>query len=346
MNFENIHLAGVGTYLPPAVTTEHAVRTGRYDEEAREASGLESVAVEESLSAVDMAVRAARTAIGRSGHRPEDFRGLIHSSTYYQGPEGWSPAHYVLLHTLDRPVSAFHVQHGCLGLLAGLQTAALHLGASADPDAAMLLTAADNFATPLVDRWRSSSMFVLADAGSSLVVSRRGGFARLLAMDFVSQPGMEAMHRGNEPLLPPQAPVHRVMDFETRLEHWRLKWAEGGAIPLGDFGELIADSVQRTLASAGSSLDQVARIVHNGFNRDPLSVFLLDPLDLRAERGTWEFNRRIGHASVSDFALGLEHLWSSGQVRTGDQVLMLGFTTGMEAACALLEITAEPGGTG
>lgn len=342
MNFDGIYLAGVGTHLPPSVTTEEAVRTGRYTEEAREASGLESVAVETSLPAVDMAVRAARTAVARSGHRAQDFLGLLHSSTYYQGPEGWSPAHYILLNTLDRPISAHHVQHGCLGALAGLQTAALRLAASSDPDAAMLLTAADNFETPLVDRWRSSSMFVLADAGSSLVVSRRGGFARLLAMDFVSQPGMEAMHRGAEPLLPPQVPVSRVMDFDARLEHWRLKWAEGGAIPLGDFGELIADSVQRTLAAADSSLERVTRIVHNGFNRDPLSVFLLDPLGLSADRGTWELNRRIGHASVSDFALGLEHLWNTGQVRPGDQVLMLGFTTGMEAACALLEITSGP----
>ncbi len=207
----------------------------------------------------------------------------------------------------------------------------------------MLLTAADNFSTPLVGRWTSSSMFVLADSGSSLVVSRRGGFARLLAMDFVSQPDMEAMHRGTDPLFPPQVPVERVMDFEGRLESWRHQWAEGGAIPLADFGELIATSVERALRTAGTSLDRIARVVHNGFNQDPLGVFLLDPLGLDAGRGTWELNRRIGHASVSDFAIGLEHLWTTGQVGPGDQVLVLGFTTGMEAACAVLEITGAPG---
>ncbi|MFF3767059.1 ketoacyl-ACP synthase III family protein [Streptomyces sp. NPDC001922] len=343
MKFEDTYLAGVGTYLPRTVTTEHAVEEGWYTKEAREASGLEAVAVEDVLPAVDMAAHAARTAIERSGHTADDFRGLLHSNSYYQGPEGWSPAHYVLGHTLNRPVSAFHVQHGCLGLLAALESAALRLAAGGEPDAAMLLTAADNFSTPLVDRWTSSSMFVLADSGSSLVVSRRGGFARLLAMDFVSQPGMEAMHRGDDPLFPPQEPVRRVMDFEGRLESWRERWAEGGSIPLADFGELIAATVERTLDAAGTSLDRIARVVHNGFNQDPLGVFLLDPLGLDVSHGTWDLNRRIGHASVSDFAIGLEHLWSTGEVVPGDQVLVLGFTTGMEAACALLEITARPG---
>ncbi|MFD5751120.1 ketoacyl-ACP synthase III family protein [Streptomyces sp. NPDC127033] len=346
MRFDDIHLAGVGTYVPPVVPVEEAIEAGRYTAEARDASGLESVAVESTLPAVDMAVRAARTAVARSGHRPEDFLGLLHSGTYYQGPDGWSPAHYVLLGALDRPVSAFHVQHGCLGLLASLQTAALRLGTSADPDAAMLLTAADNFSTPLVDRWGSSSMFVLADSGSSLVVSRRGGFARLVALNFVSQPAMEAMHRGTDPLFPPQVPVENAMDFEGRLESWRLKWAEGGAIPLADFGELISATVDSTLEEAGTSLDRVTRVVHNGFNRDPLGVFLLDPLGLDADRGTWRLNRRIGHASVSDYAIGLEHLWTTGQVVPGDRVLVLGFTTGMETACAVLEITAKPTGDG
>ncbi|WP_077801580.1 ketoacyl-ACP synthase III family protein [Streptomyces sp. JHA26] len=343
MKFEDIYLAGVGTYVPSAVTTECAVKEGWYTDDARKASGLESVAVEDSLPAVDMAVLAARTAVERSGHTADDFRGLLHTSTYYQGPAGWSPAHYVLAGTLDRPVSAFHVQHGCLGLLAALESAALRLAAGGERDAAMLLTAADNFNTPLVGRWTSSSMFVLADAGSSAVVSRRGGFARLLAMDFVSQPGMEAMHRGDEPLFPPAEPVWRAMDFEGRLESWRDQWAAGGAIPLADFGELIAATVERTLKAAGTSLDRMARVVHNGFNREPLSVFLLDPLGLDASRGTWDLNRTIGHASVSDFLIGLEHLWRTGQVVPGDQVLVLGFTTGMEAACAVLEITAAPG---
>ncbi|MFD8462309.1 ketoacyl-ACP synthase III family protein [Streptomyces antimycoticus] len=342
MKFEDTYVAGVGTYVPRALTTEFAVKEGWYTDEARTASGLESVAVEDALPAVDMAVLAARTAVERSGHSADDFCGLLHSSTYYQGPDGWSPAHYVLRNTLDRPVSAFHVQHGCLGLLAALESAALRLEAGGGRDAAMLLTAADNFNTPLVGRWTSSSMFVLADAGSSLVVSRRGGFARLLAMDFVSQPGIEAMHRGDEPLFPPAEPVRHAMDFEGRLESWREQWAEGGAIPLADFGELITATVERTLAAAGTSLGRVARVVHNGFNQDPLGVFLLDPLGVDVSRGTWQLNRTIGHASVSDFAIGLEHLWRTGQVVPGDQVLVLGFTTGMEAACAVLEITAAP----
>ena len=59
-------------------------------------------------------------------------------------------------------------------------------------------------------------------------------------------------------------------------------------------------------------------------------------------RSTWELSRTIGHTGVADLFIGLEHLWTTGQVTPGDHVMLIGAATGMEAGCAVVEITASP----
>ncbi|MFJ7997195.1 ketoacyl-ACP synthase III family protein [Streptomyces sp. NPDC096310] len=341
MKVENVYLAGVGTYIPALMPLEQAVESGAFGADEYKDSGMESVSVEDTLSAPDMAVRAAETAIRRSGHSPDDFAALLHSNTFLQGPDGWSPAHYILLHTLDRPITATVIQQGCNGVLTSLEMAAHRLIAAPEKDA-VLLTAADNFNTPLVDRFHSSALFLLADGASSLVVSRRGGFAKVLAIRSVSDPKLEWRHRTDDSLLPPREPVGRLLDFETRVKYWQRKWADGAKPPGGNFIDLLSVVAERTLAEAGLSLDDVARVTHVGFNEDPLHALYFEPLGIDAARGTWEQSRRIGHAGMSDVVIGLEHLWLTGQVVPGDKVLMVGTTPGMEVGCAVVEITQGP----
>ncbi len=342
MKVENIHLAGVGTYLPQLVPTEHAVKAGWYDADEREASGIESVAVEDTVSAPDMAVHAARAALHRCGYESDDFAALLHANTYHQGPDGWSSPHYVLLNTLDRPIPAMEIRQGCLGMLAALETAACRLTAAAGKDA-VLLTTGDNFSTPKVNRWKSSRLFLFADAGSSLVVSRRPGFARVLAVGSLSDPRMEALHRGGEKLLPPSITEGVPLDFDSRIQYWRKQWANGVKPPVGHFGDQVARIAQLTLAEAGVTMDRIRRVCHVGFNAEPLETMFLEPLGVDADRGIWEHSRRIGHTGVSDFVIGLEQLWLDGEVEPGDHVMLIGAATGMEAGCAVLEITAAPG---
>ncbi|MFY1634933.1 ketoacyl-ACP synthase III family protein [Solwaraspora sp. WMMB335] len=341
MKVKDLYLAGIGGYLPGSVSTALAVEKGWYDEQRRLASKMESVAVEETVPAPDMAVRAANTALHRSGHTPEEIGTLLHSNTYHQGPDGWSAPHYVLRNTIDRPVQAMEIRQGCLGMLAGLEVGACRLIAGA-PEPAVLLTTGDNFSTPLVDRWNASGLFLFADAGAAVVLSRRPGFARLLAIGSLSEPSMEALHRGDEPLLPPSVTLGRALDFDSRLRYWRSQWAAGVKPPIADFGARVADIADRTLDEAGIGMSQVRRVCHIGFNWDPLHAMFLEPLGIDADRGVWDFSRTVGHTGVADLVLGLDYLWSGGHVVPGDHVLLIGAATGMEAGCAVLQITESP----
>jgi 3-oxoacyl-[acyl-carrier-protein] synthase-3 len=334
---ENLYLAGIGSVVPDRVSTEYAVAHGWYDEARRSAAGIISVAVSESTPAPDMAIAAARTAIERSGHGADDFGILLHSYTHHQGPDGWSAAHYILRNTLDRPVPAVEIRQACLGMLAAVEAAANRLLSNTSHPAA-LVTAADNFSTPLVDRWRSSSAFVLADSASALVVSTVGGFARVLALGSMSDSRMEVLDRGNEPLFPPGVTLGRSLDFEERREYMRQQWAKGIAPPIGHFGDTVAAVTEQTLKEAGLTIEEIARVAHPGFNWDGLETIFLDPLGIDGDRGVWDYIRRVGHASATEVFLGLEHLWTTGQVVPGDRVLLVGAGAGASAGCAVVEI--------
>lgn len=180
-------------------------------------------------------------------------------------------------------------------MLAALELAAHRL--IADPSRpAVLITAADNFGTPMVDRWRASGLFLLADGAAAAVVSSDGGFARVLAAGSLSNPEMEEFNRGGEVLFPPPVTLGQPLNLEARRQYWRDQWAKGVLPPMGNLGELVADVAERTLEEAGVAMDQVRRVVHIGFSKGPLDDTFLDPLDIDGDRGVWEFTCRTGHA--------------------------------------------------
>ncbi|WP_156754444.1 ketoacyl-ACP synthase III family protein [Actinokineospora pegani] len=341
MRVDDVHLAAVGTFLPPAVTTAHAVEQGWYAEADRAAAGFESVLVAGDLPAPDMAVSAARAAIARSGLAADDFAALLHATTYHQGPDGWSAPHYVLRETVDRPISAVELRQGCVGMIAALELAAHRLTAERGADA-VLLTTSDNFSAPIVDRWNAAKLFLLADGAAAAVVSRRGGFARVASVAAYSNPGMEELHRGGERLFPPGITRGVSLNFEQRSEHWREQWSRGVAPPIGDLGECVAGAAETALADAGVPMDKITRVCHVGFARGPLHAIYLDALGVDAERGTWEITRTTGHVGAADPFIGLERLWRTGAVVPGDHVMLIANAPGMEAGCAVVEITASP----
>ncbi|OIJ86706.1 hypothetical protein [Streptomyces colonosanans] len=198
-----------------------------------------------------------------------------------------------------------------LGMLSALEMAACRLMATSE-HSAVLLTSGDNFSTPLVDRWRASKLFLLGDAGAAAVVSRRGGFARVLSVGSVSTPSMEALHRGGEPMFPPGPTVGRTLNLEERREFWRREWARGVPPPMGNFGDTVVAAARKSLAEAGLDMADISRVCHIGFSRLPLQASFLDPLDIDEKRGIWEFTRRTGHLGAADTVAGPSR-WS----RTG-----------------------------
>lgn len=343
MKVNGVHLAGIGVASTGRVTTAEAVQRGWYDAAERDGSGLLAVTVAGSTPAPDLAVEAARTAVATGGHAPAEFCAVFHTDVHPQGPEGWSAQHYINRNTIDEPVPCIEVRNGCAGFFSLLQLAVCFLAAVPDGSGrtAALLTAADNFGTPDVDRWRASNLFVLADGGGAVVLSKRGGFAELLAVGAASDPELEERHRSGERLFPPGLTVGGRLNFQERTRHFGRRVAEGLVSP-GEFGTTLVDTVEQTLGEAGATVADITAVVHDGYGRDAMNVMYLEPLGFEEKDGIWDFTRRTGHAGPVDQIRGLDHLWRSGRAGPGDTVLMVGDAPGMEAACAVVRITEPP----
>ncbi|WP_410598288.1 ketoacyl-ACP synthase III family protein [Amycolatopsis sp. lyj-90] len=341
MKVNDVYFAGIGTADTDFAETSHAVERGWYEAEERERSRLVSISVAGTRPAPDLAVEAAQRALEVAGRKPAEFSGVFHTNVHPQGPDGWSAPHYINRLTVNQPVTSLEVRNGCLGFFATLNLATSYLRADRSR-VSVLLTAGDNFGTPAVDRWRATTLFVLADGGGSVVLSRKPGFARLLSVHSVSDPELELRDRVGEELFPPSLTIGKALNFDERWARFGQLQMEGTLPPMGDFGGVMIEASKTAMDEADTSLEQIAKVVHDGFTWNGLRDVFLDPIGVEEQHGIWDFTRRHGHAGPVDAIRGLQHVWRTGQVEPGDKVLLVGGAPGMEAACAVVEILQAP----
>ena len=340
MKASDVLISGLGAFLPDRVPIGWAVERGLIDRTDAADYGITSVTVAGEMPAPEMAVRACRQALERAGQNAASLSLLLYVSVWYQGPHGWCPQYYVQRHTGAAQATAAEIRQGCMGMFSALELAASHLMASAEHEAA-LVTSGDNFTSPLLERWRFSPHFVMGDAGSAVVLSRRKGFARLKSINAVTLPEYEAMHRGPEPLYPPGATLSGKLDFGNSKD----RWLDGpDRDPVGPLKLVAAQDelIERTLDEAGITLGDVSRVAYANGSRERVEGRAMVPLGLPMSLSTWEQGRTVGHIGASDQVVALEQLLLSGSLRSGDHFLMLGVGPGLNIACAVIEITATP----
>jgi len=338
MRWDDLYVAGTGSWFPPPVAVTEAVTRGWYDATAAERSGYHSVTVAEEPGA-DLAVRAIRTAVDRSGYAPGDVALLLYATANYQGIDAWNVASYVQRHALT--AAAFAVQLGQLsnGGMAGIELAAGHLLADPSRRAAVVATG-DRFALPGFDRWRADSGVVWGDAGTALVLSREGGFAKVRSVASVSEPELEEMFRGDTPFHPSPSPDEMPVDLERRQREFFAR-ADTDEVRR-QLTDGLRAAFEQSLYDADTSLDELARVVIPALGRQLLERRYLPPLKLDLSRTTWEFARTVGHLCAGDQFAGLDHLVTAGGLRPGDRVLLTGLGAGYVWSCAVLEMCDLP----
>jgi len=345
MRCDGLFLAGLAHRLPATMDVEGAVDDGRYDQVERQADAYASVTVAKDEAPPEMAVAAARLALGRAGTPPSGIALLLHASAWFQGVDYWPAASYVhheVLGDAGRHAPALDVQQMCAGAMGALELGASYLAADASRESA-LITTADRYADPGFDRWRSDVRGIVYGDGAAAAVIGRTGFARLLSVSTIVDTGLEGMYRGDEPFA--TAPG-RPVDVRARRE----AFAAAAKLPPGSVAERttsgLTDAVGRTLDEAGLSLGDIGRFVFPNVGLHVLRTRYAEPLGVDVERTTWDWGRRTGHVGAADQLTGLTHLVETGSVAPGDRVLLVGIGAGFAWTCAAVEITARPDWSG
>jgi 3-oxoacyl-[acyl-carrier-protein] synthase III len=333
----DVYLSGLGVFQPPVMDAGQAARRGEYDPGAYLDNRYTSVCVAGGMSPPEMAVHAARQALSRAAADPARIGLVLHASVFFQGPVMWHSPAYIQKQITGNAVPAIEIGLGCNGVFAGLELAVPRMGFMG-PDDTVLLTAADNFGMPLIDRWNGALGFVEGDAGSALLLDRRAGFARLLAVGTASIPEIEQLNRGAEPLYPPS--LDTKLEMQSRALYFRehvMSLAEVGEV----CGRALAELAGRTLNEADRKLDEVTRVIYGNAAGYLMEQLVLEPLGIPMDRTTWQFGRGIGHTGASDQVLSLNHLLLTGQLAAGEHVLLTGGGPA-SVSCAVLEILDVP----
>ncbi|MFD2767488.1 ketoacyl-ACP synthase III family protein [Micromonospora eburnea] len=340
MRTPDFYIGGIGAFLPPTVTVQDAVAEGLYPAEDVELHQLGGAAVAGDLPAPEMALRAAQQAVKQFGQPATDFDLMIYASTWHQGPDGWLPHSYLQRHLVGGAVPAVEIRQGCNGIFSAMMLAVSHLRAEPHRRHA-LLVAADNYGTPMMDRWRMNPGTIAGDAGTAVVLTKDPGFAELLAVSSVTVPEAEELHRGGEPLFPPTATVGRSLSFAGRFQQQVVARSVGMAA-LAKAQDLMIATVADTVAECGLTFDDLDKVAFMNYSREVVEQRCMMPLGLPMSRSSWDYGRTVGHCGASDHVLSLKHLVETGQLRPGQHMLMLGTGPGINLACALIKIVGTP----
>lgn len=343
MRTPDVYVSGLGSYIPETVPVGWAVENGMYPAEEVDLHRLAGAAVAGETPPPEMALAAGQEALKRCGRDPADLAMLLYCSSWYQGPEGWLPHSYLQRHLVGGEVPATEVRQGCNGVFTALELGASVLRAEPGREAVMIV-AADNFGTPLMDRWRMGPGYIGGDAASAVVLTKEPGFARLLSVCSVTVPEAEQLHRGDEPLFPPGITLGRGADFATRGEEFRLRAAAAGEGTTAFFTiqlQLVS-VIDRALEEAGIGRADIGRVAFMHYAHEIVEQRCMAPLGLPMSKSTWEFGRTIGHCGASDQILALDHLVTTGELGPGDHLLSIGTGPGVTLSCSVIKVLDAP----
>jgi 3-oxoacyl-[acyl-carrier-protein] synthase III len=341
MRLDDLFVAGIGSWLPPAVDVATAVADGSYDPAEQAANQYVSITAAGDEAPPDMAVRAGRQALTRSGIPPGDIALLLHASLWYQGIDFWPAASYIHQQVLGdaRYVPAIDIHQMSNGSMAAIELAASYL--TADPGRrAALVTTADRLAQPGFDRWHSDLRGIVYGDGAGALVLAREGFARLRSVVTITDSTLEGMYRGQEPFGTVPGHAGQPLDNRTRRADFAAS-ADPDVLSRRVFSG-VTEAIERSLADAQCKLADINWTVFPNLGAGGLQRAYLQPLGLDLAATAWEWGRRTGHVGAADQIIGLANVAYSGRAAPGDRVLLVGIGAGFSWTCAMVEFLSEP----
>nr|AAK83178.1 AviN [Streptomyces viridochromogenes Tue57] len=339
MQIADLYIGALGVFVPPCVSVEWAVERGLYPAEEAEAHELGGVAIAGDVPPPEMALRAAQQAVKRWGGSPTEFDLLLYASTWHQGPDGWPPQAYLQRHLVGGDMLALEIRQGCNGVFSALELAVGYL--QADPNrTSALIVAADNYGTPLIDRWRMGPGFIGGDALPPWCC-KRPGFARLCSVASKGLPEIESLHRGDEPLFPPSITRGRATDFSARIGQ-QFATRSPAFVAMAEIQDHMMDVAERALAGAGIGMADVARVSFMNYHAKWSSSAEWRPGGCRCPGPRGNSAGRSATCGASDHLLSMEHIVRTGELAPGDHVLQLATAPGLVVSSAVLQVLESP----
>ncbi|MFE9422244.1 ketoacyl-ACP synthase III family protein [Kitasatospora sp. NPDC006697] len=343
MRWENLYVAGLGAYLPEQIyTAEQAVADGVYGAGECEANGYRAVrvAADDEPGPV-MAAAAGRQAVARSGLAADDFDVVVHASVGHQGQDVWTPAHYVQNEAVGGNGAAFEVRQGSNSGLAAAEVAASWISARPDATAA-LVTTGDSFKLPYWDRWKADEQVVYGDGAGAMVLSTRGGFARVRSTASRADASLEPLYRGEDSWT--EAPFYngKPVDLAGRKRSWLSRHEGGYDEAIARINKNFGAVLQTALADADTDLAGTQWFIHANMSKTIVEWGFHGALGLDPDSTVYDWGLDYAHMGGGDQIIGLNRLFETGRPKPGDLIVTAGAGIGFMWTVAVLEVLDTP----
>jgi 3-oxoacyl-[acyl-carrier-protein] synthase III len=341
-----VSIAGWGAALPRRRVTNHDLATylDTSDEWIVERSGIrERRWSGPGETTGPLALAAARAALGRAALDPADVDVIVVATATPETPMPSTAAQVAA--DLGVTGGALDVNAACAGFVYGLTTAAGMMAAGVARTA--LVVGADTM-TSIVDPHDRGTAVLFGD-GAGAVVLTSPTAAGATGADGVDHPAAPA---GPAPAIAPGLVAADLAGDPAGVEllvvpaGGSARPASAATVAAGDHHlrmdgrevfrravRAVTASIERTLARAGCSPDDVALFVPHQANARIVDA-VLARTGLSAERTSSTIDR-YGNTSAGSIPIALAEAADAGTVASGDLVLMCGFGAGLTVGTAL-----------
>ncbi|WP_261991777.1 ketoacyl-ACP synthase III family protein [Streptomyces sp. OR43] len=344
MRIEGLYIAGTGLDLPAPMDIAQAQEAGLCDERTARRMRMRSVCVSVD-SGPEMAARAARRAIDRSGAAPQDISLVLHACTYFQGHDLWAPASYVQQVAVGNHCLSSEVRQLSNGGMAALELGAAYLEAGRGRKT-VLITTGDRFCLPGFDRWNTDPGTVCGDGGTAMVLSSEAGFAGLRSLVTISDPGLESMGRGDDPF--GEVPLGIRSPISIDKHRAQMLRDSGVSTVIDRIRSGQQQAFRQALSEAAVRAEDVDWFVLPHLGHPKMDFQFFRPLGIDPARTTWSWGSGVGHLGAGDQIAGLTHLAETGALAPGQTCVLVSAGAGFAWSVAVLDILHEPmspGGT-
>jgi 3-oxoacyl-[acyl-carrier-protein] synthase-3 len=286
-----------------------------------------------------MAVLAARDALGKSGIEPADIGWLAHSFSYHQGLDMWSPAHYIGHQTGIIDGLPINVQQLCNGGAVALHLAASWLAATPGANAA-LVTAADRFCPPGFSRWASDDDAVYSDSATAVVLGRPGGggdFLHLLALEMMTDSEWETQMRGDDEFTP--VPLGHGTPIDLRRANRAFRESGAAARMVKTTIPKLHELVRRTLRVADVESKDISCVAISRLTRRMREHVFMPSISEVLGGSPRYLECHTGCLGAGDFLANLVDIEDS--LNPGEFGLLIQGTGGLTFTCAVVQAAAR-----
>lgn len=319
MLWDNTFINSVGTYLPERVSIDSLDRYAETEDNPRN-SGYISFTRSEIPEYV-MAGIAAKRALENSVHRTQPLSPIAYVALTANF-EHIAPVCYLQRKLKQPEALAFGMDAASDGGVKGIEVVANILSNDQSVSAGLVSATTRSFST--TDRWLSGSL--MGDGAAAVIVSRKEGFAQLIASHRTSIPDLESLFRNKAP-------------HAAHIGAWEVPFAHVGFGPyLETLSHEVFSAVSNTLSLAKISIEEISYFCIPALSRITVQEIYLERCQIPIEKTCWTDVMKNGHVGPCDQLLGLAHLLDTGRLKTGQFIMLLGGGLGWRLSCLLLRI--------